>query len=317
MKKIYSTIAVLAISSLALLSSCSNDKKGSSLKPASPDAVVSVNESTNKTGSNSLYVKRDKTSALIQVNGISLTTTDMKRIYVFKKSQTTSSNGTYVTYNNAGFLQDANNNYYYDIPAKQKNNVSLTLKVTLDANNIVAVMDEYYFVFTDGTIFDAPSSGNGVFLGPAKIFIVYGALTETTGHRLNNIKGPNSGSFDLVTLTNRSFADPANSKDMNDADANTEFWDKSFNAGTSGTLYVKLPWDFDYVNATDLTLKAAYKAANNEIETQSSVIAGYMYVAKIRGLDQYVFIKITSNSEEINGTGTGKNNEFMEFSVKK
>ena len=322
MKKIYSTIAILAISSLALLSSCSNDKKGSSVKPASPDAVVSLNETTNSTGSETLYVRRDKMKAVIHVNGVSLTTTELKRIYVYKRSTTISSvgtisNGTYENYNGSGFSKDVNDNYYYDIPPSQKNNASLTLTVTLAANDKSAVSDEYYFVFTDGDAYDGPSDPVGTLLGPGKIHIVYGLLTETTGHRLNNIKGPNSGSFDLVTLTNRSFADPANSKDMNDADAITEFWDKSFSAGTSGTLYVKLPWNFDYVNATDLTLKAAYKAANTEVDMQSHVVAGYMYVAKIRGLDQYVFIKITSNSEEINGTGTGKNNEFMEFSVKK
>jgi len=317
MKKIYSTIAVLAISSLALFSSCKKDDGDPTPDtPVTPEATVTLNENTNTTGTETLYVKRDKTSAIVQVNGISKTTTDLKRIYVYKKTTTTAAAGAYVTYNGSGFKQDGASNYYYDIPNDQKNNVSLTLTLTL--NSLSTVSDEYYFVFTNGNNFGGPATSTGVLLGPAKIFIVYGLLNETTGHRLNNYQGPNSGAFSLSTLTNKAASDPETGKDMIDADKNTATWDKSFSSGTSGTLFAKLPANFDYANATDISIKAAYTLANNENDTRAAVAVGDIYVANLSGLGtNYVLIKITSISDETNGTGPGNNNEYMEFSVKK
>ncbi|WP_018342452.1 hypothetical protein [Cytophaga aurantiaca] len=322
MKKIYSTIAVLAISSLSLLSSCSKDDSDGPINPASPESTVSLNENTNTSGSDTLYVKRDKMNAVIQVNGVSKSTTDMKRIYVYKKSSTVSgavvTPGSYATYNGgSGFSQDANNNYYYDIPADQKNNASLTLTVPLAANN-AAAFDEYYFAFTDGTSFDGPSNTSGLLLGPAKIYIAYGVLSEANGYRVNNIYGPNSGAFDLATLTNKSASDPVSDKDMVDADpiTQTAVWSQSFEAANS-TLFAKIPSSFDYANATDISIKAAYALAANATGTQSAVTAGNLYVAKLRNLDQYVLIKITYMSTESGSVGTGNNGEFMEFSVKK
>lgn len=320
MKKIYSAIAVLVISSLALLSSCSKTDD-SEITPVSPEAIVSLNENTKTTGVDTLYVHRNKISAIIQVNGVSLTT-DMKRIYVYKKSIIDSTGitpviGAYVNYNGSGFSKDANNNYYYTIPANQKNNASLTLTITLNANNITAVSDAYYFAFTNATDFAGPSNTTGIILGPASIFIVYGILDETTGYKLNNIQGPNSGAFDLLTLSNKATNDAAIDKDIIDNDSTTALWDKSFSAGTSKTLYSQIPANFDYANATDVSIKTAYILANNAVSIQSAIVAGNMYVAKLRGLKQYALIKVTFISNETGATGPGNNNEFMEFSVKK
>ena len=146
--------------------------------------------------------------------------------------------------------------------------------------------------------------------------IVYGVLAETTGHRLNNIKGPNPGAFDLENLVNRAVSDAADGKDMVDFDDTTPLWDKSFYAGTSGTLFAKIPDNFDYANATDMSIKAAYDAANNANSKQSSVAKDYMYVAKYNGT-KYALIKITSISDETGSTGPENNKEYMEFSVKK
>jgi len=322
MKKIYSTIAILAISSLAFLSSCSNNNEEEMITPVSPDVTVTLNENSNTSETKMLYVKRDKMNAVVQVNGITNTTKDLKRIYVYKKV-TTLTGGTittvdYVNYNGSGFKKEfgSSTNYYYEIPSDQKNNASLTLTLTLNANNTAAISDEYYFAFTDGTDFVGPADTNGMLLGPAKIVVVYGALSETTGHKLNNINGPNSGAFDLENLSNRAGSDAADGKDMVDADAATALWEKSFNAGTSGTLFAKIPAGFDYDNATDMSIKAAYDAANTANSTQLNVAKGYMYVAKYNST-KYALIKVTSISDETNGFGPGLNNEFMEFSVKK
>jgi len=316
MKKIYSTIAILAISSLAFLSSCSNNNEEEMITPVSPEVTVTLNENSNTSETKMLYVKRDKMNAVVQVNGITNTTKDLKRIYVYKNSTTTTSAGTYVNYSGSGFSKDGNNNYYYDIPVAQKNNASLTLTLTLNANNTAAISDEYYFAFTDGNAYDGPADPTGQLLGPAKIVVVYGVLSETTGHRLNNINGLNSGSFDLENLVNRAAGDAGDGKDMVDADNATALWEKSFSAGTSGTLFTKIPASFDYENATDMSIKAAYDVTNNALPTQISVATGYMYVAKYNST-KYALIKVISISEETNGVGAGNNNEYMEFSVKK
>lgn len=318
MQKIYSTIAVLAISSLALLSSCSKKNDGSSVKPVYPDAVISVNESVKKTNADTIYVKRDKLTATIQVNAVSTITSDMKRFYILKRTSTTNSTSNYATYNaGVNFKKDNDGYYYYEIPTDQRNNTSITLTVNLNTNNSIAVFDEYYFIFTDAPA-DGGSGGPSVVLvGPAKVFIYYGLLSETKGYKLHNTQGTNSnsGAFNLVDLKNEpTVASPGN-KDMIDADATTAAWDKSFTT-ESGSMFVKLPNNFDYTNATDLSIVAAYTSGTAK-NSQLNIATGDMFVARLRGLNFYTLIKVTSISEETNGTGTGKNNEFMVFSVKK
>jgi hypothetical protein len=315
MKKIYSKIALLAISSLVLLSSCSKDGEDDVINPVTPDATVELNENTKPSASTNLYVKRDQASATLQVSAVSKTSTDMKRVYVFKKSETTTNVGTYTTVEGSGFKKDGNNNFYYDLPADQKNNAVITLTVSLNANNTAAVKDEYFFVFTTGSAYDGAPNIAGVLVGPAQVYINYGILNETTGHKLNNILGPNSGAFDLVALTNKSTSDADASKDLVDHDKTTALWDKSFKAAND-TKFTKVSSTFDYANATDIAIKNAYDA-DNASGTVSSVAAGDLYVAKLRGLDQYALIKVTFISTDTDGEGSGKNNEYMEFSVKK
>ncbi|WP_299253743.1 hypothetical protein [uncultured Cytophaga sp.] len=318
MKKIFSTATIIALSALTIFSSCKKKDDESTVTPIYPESTVALNEVTGKTsGRDSLFVKRDKTSAIIQVSATSKTTTDMKRIYVFKKSTFTTAAGAYETYKDASFKKDGNDNYYYDIPTNERNNTVLSLVVNLNANNTSIISDEYYFSFTDGTNFDFPTSTSGSLVGPAQIFIVYGMLNETIGYRLNNIQGPNSGSFDLVTLMNKSATDAATGKDLSDMDANTATWDKSFSAGTSGTLYARISGSFDYKNATDITIKNAYDDALLPSGTQTNVATGNIYVAKLRGLEKYALIKVTFISDENGQTGAGNNLEYMEFSVKK
>ncbi len=302
------------MSAFVLFSSCSKDGEDP-INPASAEITVALNENTNMSEKDTLFVKRDKMSANIQVSAVAKTTTDLRRIYIYKKVSTTSASGSYETYNGSGFSKDTDDNYYYDIPNDQRNNAVLNFTVNLNANNITAKTDEYYVVFTDGTPYGGPGSPDGLLIGPAQIYIAYGDLSETTGHRLNNIQGPNSGAFNLSTLSNEPASAIAGNKDMVDSDATTALWDKSFAAGNT-TKFVKVSSGFNYAHATDLTIKDAY-VAGTKLSTVLDVATGDMYVAKLRDLDNYVLIKVTSISNDSDGTGSGKNNEYMEFSVKK
>jgi len=280
--------------------------------PIYPESAVALNENTKPSGNDSLYVTRIKLTATLQVSAISNGSTDMKRIYVFKKSViSTSDTAKYHSYNkDVRFQQDGKNNYYYAIPSDQKNNAVLNLIVNCDTVKAdTAVVDQYYFVFTDNTDFDTTSNTKGILVGPAQIHIIYGALTETTGFRINNALGIKPSIFDLVALTNRTAKDTAIVKDMK---ATPTGWDKSFYCDTSLTMYAKMPTGFDYTHATDLVIKKAYYG-NSPAKIQTNVVTGDLFVAKIRAKENYALIHVTYISDP----GSGGNTEYMEFSVKK
>jgi hypothetical protein len=285
--------------------------------PIYPDCSIALNEAAKANGKDSVYVTRAKLTATLQVSAISNGSTDMKRIYVFKKSTLTSKVGEYKTYKDVRFQKDGKNNYYYAIPSDQKNNAVLNLMVMSDtAKADTSVVDEYYFAFTDNTDFDTPSNPTGMLVGPAQIRIIYGILTETTGYTINNPKGTKPSAFDLSALTNKYLLNSDTLKDMKVNVAADSLWEKSFKADSSKTLFAKMPSGFDYIHATDLTIKKAYYA-NSPAKIQTNVATGDMFVAKIRAKEIYALINVTYISDPNTPTNTPTYNEYMEFSVKK
>lgn len=313
LKKVCSHIAIIGI--LAFFVSCKN--KGDGIIPIYPESSIALNETSKATSSDSIYVTRAKLTATVQVSALSKGSTEMKRIYVFKKSTTTLKTGDYETYPDASFKKDGHNKYYYAIPADQKNNAVLNLFLNLTTGKVkadTAVVDDYYFAFTDDRDFDTPSNPAGMLVGPAEIRIVYGALTETTGYRINNAKSTKPSSFDLTTLTNKTLLNVDSLKDMKvNVVGPDSLWEKSFIGGSSKTLYAKIPSSFNYTYATDLDIKKTYFEATNKTAIQANVATGDMFIARIRNKETYALIKVTYISDP----GSGTNTEYMEFSVKK
>jgi len=109
MKKHLNMRLLIVFLAFITILSCKKKDDESTVTPIYPESTVALNEVTGKTsGRDSLFVKRDKTSAIIQVSATSKTTTDMKRIYVFKKSTFTTAAGAYETYKDASFKKDGN-----------------------------------------------------------------------------------------------------------------------------------------------------------------------------------------------------------------
>lgn len=120
---------------------------------------------------------------------------------------------------------------------------------------------------------------------------------ENTGAILNNLMGPYRGAWDLVANDSlSSSADDAN-KDMINTTLNDSLFvgDYGFSKGwntSNGTMFVKAN-DFDYEHATVEAATAAYAAGTATADVQG-VNTGDIYIAKLRGGDDYAVIKITS-----------------------
>ena len=160
-----------------------------------------------------------------------------------------------------------------------------------------------------------------------------GLTTEEDGV-IYHILGPDQGAWDLVANTGVSEGGTSNrylgsDKDMinrESVDGDAEFLNE-FVAGNE-TRYVKAN-DFDYENATVEDAKATYEAASEVLGAAEE--AGYdwndfkyatanegdVFVAKLRGNDEYAAIHITEVVNDANNDGDTDDDSHIKFSYKK
>ena len=121
-------------------------------------------------------------------------------------------------------------------------------------------------------------------------------IDEHTNGIISNFEGPNQGAWDLVL--NEGVSSPGGSttinaevKDMRntttDADTFVEGWE-----AMNDTQFVMAD-GFDYDNASEEAAMEAYMAGTASASV-SNVAMGNVYIAKLRGGDDYAVIKITS-----------------------
>lgn len=316
--KMKAILSIIVLSLVSIFSSCKKINE-EPVTLVNPDARVTLYESSSAYSIDSLFVKRSSTTAILQVSAQS-NASDMKRIYVFKKSVTLLDTGRYETYENASLKKDGNGNYYYAVPTDQKNNTVLNLVVKVGLTPVKPVVDtivadDYFFAISGDSDYKNPPNTNGILVGPAHIHIVYGLLTQTTGHKIFNPKSKKSNAFDLTLITNRKETDTAVVKDMSTIITTDSLWKKSFTAGTSQTLFVKVPPGFNDTHVTDLELKKIYQQALDPLSIQSNVSSGDLFIAQLRGKQNYALVKITAISDENLVSGQGKDSEYMQFSV--
>ena len=285
------------------------------IAPIVPEVAIALNQIYKPSASDSLFVNRSKTSTVLQVSAISNASTEMKRIYVFKKTWSVLKTGDYLSYADSSLKRDVNGNYYYAIPNDQRFNTVLNLNVLLGIQKDTSIIDAYYFAITGNTDFINPANPNGILVGPAHINIVYGLVTQTKGYKIFNPKSKKSNAFDLALLTNKKTTDTAPVKDMNTLITTDSLWKKSFTAGTSQTLFVKVPAGFNDTHVTDLELKKIFQQAFDPLSIQSNVSSGDLFIAQLRGKQNYALVKITAISDENLISGQGKDSEYMEFSI--
>lgn len=303
-----------------LLTSC---KKGDnpSITIYTVDKGVSLS-SSQTSAKDSLYVYRDKTTANLRVSANANTLgVELKRLYIFtRKIDNITSPGAYQTFQGSNYILDGNNNYYYKIPADKKDSITNDITVTLRANDITAIIDEYYFVYTDDADYTGPTSTTGVAIGPAQIFVIYGKLKEYKGIKLYNSAATRTDMYPAIDIQNMIYkrqTDVAADIDITEnTDDAAKFLGK-FKALNS-TTFVKAPANFPYANATDSEIAYYYSQGTAFTETPDSIKINEIYLLKLRdNATTYAAIKIMYIVPENGKTGDGFNNEYFIFNLKK
>ena len=313
---------LIAICTLLILVSCKK-KKEETVSPAifTPDKSISL-LSSNTSLKDSLYVLRTKSSANFRVSAnVKTMGVEMKRLYIFNRIlDDINTPGNYTSVEINGYLIDGNNNYYLPISDAHKDSTINEVSVTLRVNLTTAVIDEFYFVYTDDNDYVGPAATTGVVIGPAQFFVIYGKLTEHKGIKIYNSSTNllNAyAAFDMENITYRYLTDPDASIDIAENTDDSPLFLGKFKALNS-TTFVKAPANFPYTNATDTQIKNFYLQGTPFTETPDSVKIGDVYLMRIRGnANTCAVIKVVYTQLENGKTGAGFNNEYFILNMKK
>jgi hypothetical protein len=176
------------------------------------------------------------------------------------------------------------------------NNISATMYFKVTATDKNDVTNSKSFLIKVGTVLSDVNAG--------KIY----HIQASTGN----------GAWDLVADVAKMSADAAADKDMIQASTNTSgsAWVAGWNVGSGNTTMFVKANSYDYNNAYFETAKATY-AAGSPSNTIRNVAQNDIYIAKLRGQDNYAVIKITKmDPADTSGTG-GSNPGVIEFNYKK
>ncbi len=140
---------------------------------------------------------------------------------------------------------------------------------------------------------------------------ITGFANEAFG-KFYHILGSYAGAYDLDKSVERSIADADADKDMSNNDAAGVFtggWEAK-----NSTMYVKSS-TFNYTNGTSYDAKNDYAAGtpSNKVTTP---VNGDIYIAKLRGVDTYIVIKIIAN-ETLNNECGCSNKGKLSFNFKR
>ncbi len=130
-----------------------------------------------------------------------------------------------------------------------------------------------------------------------------------------HVEGSLQGAYDLVAATPVPGAPGADVtvQDMRNTDGVGETFTGKWTAGNA-TAYVK-DNSYDYDNATEESALAAY-AAGTASQNVNNPLVGDIYIAKLRGGDEYAVVKIT-NVDPLDNTCQCVNRGKIEFDFKK
>lgn len=316
MKKVMKYASLFFLGALVTLSSC---KKTDDPAPSNvtPDVTLSMNQ-TNGTGTaNSNYtVTTDQGTAIMQVTALTATNNDMSRLYVFVSQDGGALNP--VTF--SGFTTDANNNPYYNITNASRNNFSIDLTANISTNTS-RVTDKYFFYFTSSSSFDVTAPGTNVKVGPGTITLLYDVklTSAATDQKIYSIcSGANNYSaYNLVTPggvstsvnSSTSAITVGSGADMSQQAGNANC--TSFNGwvGQNSTTFVKAN-SLDFSKITRNQIATAY-LTGSATATVTGVSVGDVYIAKLRGGNEYAAFKITG------ATINANNSNFYQFDIKK
>lgn len=127
----------------------------------------------------------------------------------------------------------------------------------------------------------------------------------------NNL-GAGNGAYDLVAETAVASSVDADMQNDSQPGATTVIFHKGWKSETA-TRFVKAN-GFDYAAATIESAVTAY-VAGTELAVVNDVVEGDIFIAKLRGNDEYCVIKITE--VKVEGSTKGENDDYIKFDIKK
>ncbi len=191
-----------------------------------------------------------------------------------------------------------------------ENEFSNSYAFTMPTGNPWTAGDSFTITFKaghsiDGVTYTTTKTVTVTYVNPATPL-----ATEVTTGVLNNIQGPLAGAWNLVDDVEVVTGGDATVKDMIEQTNDVDFiFSQAWAAGNT-TMYVSAP-GFDYDNPTAEAAAAVY-AAGTPSASVTAVSVGDMFVANLRGTDDYAVIKILTVDAEAAG-----NDETITFSYKK
>lgn len=284
------------------------------------DKSITLNED-NTSAIDTLFVTRDDVSINLKVYANTrMIGKKMKRLYVFTRTiDDINAPGAYKSIGVNGFITDKNNQLYHPINPELSDSVTNTITFSLRTNS-PALIDEYYYVYTEDVDYTGPSSTEGVVIGPARFFIIYGKLTEYTGKRIyNSFSGAqyHYPAFCANDVTYLTAADPVAKMDIYENTDNSPLFLGKFKS-MNGTSFVKATNDFSYATATDISIVREFNLGVPFTETPDSIQVGDVYLMNILGTSQvYAAMKIMYVGTENGKTGAGNDAEFFIFNLKR
>jgi len=323
MKKLAFYISATFLTATVLLSSCkkSDDPVPT---PQSADASLTIDQSNPGTTNKDYTVFTSDSRKVIEVKALTTTNNNMKRVYVYKTEKAKGETASDPENENiAGSSTDGAGNHYFSIPDGKKNDYTLKISVDID-NDETRDEDVYYFYFTEDEDFDVNNQDDDVVIGPGTITLIYDSklLHDTNGQKLYSIcNADQDAAFDLTTFskvatslngdneiqigTGADFVNQGDQGDEADCGSFRKGWDRQ-----NGTTFKKAGSGFGYDNATHNDLDEEFNSGINlSPNAVNNVAVGDLYIAKLRGGNNYAIIKITGITE-----GT---NNYIEFSAKR
>ncbi|MDF2455813.1 MAG: hypothetical protein K0R51_1806 [Cytophagaceae bacterium] len=309
MKKVLNYASMFLLGAVVTLSSCKKTDDDPTPDSLNADVSLTMNENGSSTGNENFNVKYGQ-KAVLEVTAITTTSTDMRRLYVYRSEDGSSTKNNVIDW--SGFKPDANGVYYYEIPSDSKNNFVLKREVTVSTNK-TRNTDKYHFYFTSNDNFNVAST-NHLLLGPGTITLIYPDFkTGKTGQKLYNIcsaEYPSAYNLEDQTGVTATVAGDGTIIVGPNADLTQQSGEANcgtFNGwvGQNGTAFVKAN-DFDWENASAHSAGMAY-ASGAPTYAVNNVQSGDIYIAKLKGTNTYSVFKITA----VNNTGSNNDDNYV------
>lgn len=274
MKHLKFIIMMLVAANIALVSSCKKDDDGGD-DPTKPKPTLAVAELSNS--GNEFTVSPGTT---LQFAWNAIKAGGGKDLDVFEISTSGANTINPVPSSAKGY------DFPYDISNAEDEQYLDTITIDGPTQNLNEGITTYTFSVTDK---DGQKTSVSIKVTVEVPSTQTPLATERTDAKFYHIAGTLQGAYDLANGALKSAGDPDAEKDMKNTDLAATAFTGSWEAGNS-TMFVKTTSAYGAIG----TVEAAELAYNSGTATSSvtNPVANDVYVAKLRGTDNYVVIQI-------------------------